>query len=239
MVFSVKCLTDNYAHIIHDPEGRVTIVVDPSEYGPVADFLKLNNWNLDYILVTHHHWDHVGGVPELKKQFNAKVVANSKDTHRIADVDIKVSDGEQVSLGPLSALVYEIPGHTVGHISYYLASEKALFSGDTLFSMGCGRLFEGTPQQMFKSLQKLATLPDDTQVYCGHEYTLAHCRFIESLFPDERPLIVDFDAHRERYEKTNCTVPSLLGNEKRFNPFLRASTVEAFTDFRARKDSWS
>ncbi|MBU0859895.1 MAG: hydroxyacylglutathione hydrolase, partial [Alphaproteobacteria bacterium] len=181
----VPVLQDNYAYII-ESDG-VYAVVDPGEAGPVIEALQKNK--LSAILLTHHHGDHIGGAAELKKRYSAAIIAPAAEEHRIQDIDVMVREGDIYTVGQTEFHVIETPGHTAGHVCFYAPAEKFLFSADTLFSLGCGRLFEGTAEQMWESLQKLAALPDDTLVYCGHEYTAANARFALDVEPDNKDLI--------------------------------------------------
>ena len=236
---------------MHDPSTGATAVVDPAETAPVVEALRRTGWNLTTILNTHHHMDHVGGNLALKARYNATIIGPAADADRIPGIDIALKDGDTAELGSAKFICYDTPAHTKGHVTYYFADSKALFPGDTLFSMGCGRLFEGTPAQMWTSLQKFLPLPDDTLVYCAHEYTQSNARFaisIDGENPDLQRRKEEVDAARSRGEPT---IPVLLGNEKKVNPFLRpdnaeiraslgvpaeASNEEAFAAIRAAKD---
>ena len=171
-ILIIKCLNDNYAYIYLN-DKKEAFVVDPSEASPVIDTLEKNDLQLKYILNTHHHFDHIGGNFELKEKYNCKIVGSKKDRDRIPGIDIEISDGDYWSFKEHTAQIIEIPGHTSGHIAFFFKSLNAVFTGDTLFSLGCGRLFEGTPTMMWNSLKKLRALPDQTKIYCGHEYTLS------------------------------------------------------------------
>lgn len=179
----VPCLSDNYAWLLHEPTSQCTAVVDPSEAGPVRAALARSGYTLTHILNTHHHWDHTGGNAELKAEFNCTVVGPAADRDRIPGIDVALAGGDTYSVGAASFTCFDTPGHTRGHITLYCPSAAALFPGDTLFSLGCGRLFEGTPAQMWASLSKLVPLPAETRVYCAHEYTQSNARWV--LFPGE------------------------------------------------------
>ncbi len=243
-------LKDNYVYLLHDEATKATAVVDPSEANPVLEALQKTGWTLTQILNTHHHWDHTGGNEELKNATGAKVVGAFNDKHRIAGIDITVSEGQTWKVGELTSKVLEIPGHTTGHIAFYFSQDDAVFCGDTLFTLGCGRLFEGTPAQMWRSLTRLASLPPQTRVFCGHEYTAVQTKFCLSVEPGNELL-------RERVVRvlhdTNLgkpTVPSTMQEELLTNPFLRpqspeirqnlnllkASDEEVFAELRLRKD---
>ncbi len=223
MVFvdSVLARKDNYIHLLRLPHQGIVIAVDPSTFEDTERYLRLQDLKLGYIFSTHHHDDHVAGNLALKEKYGCTIVGSYEDRHRIPGIDQSVQDGETFVIGGLAVHAIAIPGHTIGHMAYHIPSANLLFCGDTLFSLGSGRLFEGTPTQMWTSLQKLMNLPDDTLVYCGHEYTEANARFALAVDPDNRALR-DYAHHvQEQRIKLRPTVPSLLGQEKRLNPFLR------------------
>jgi hydroxyacylglutathione hydrolase len=247
-IIQLPVWTDNYVYLLRDDSSGKVAVVDPADASIVLTALAERNWQLDYIFNTHHHPDHVGGNRELKNKMNCTIVGPRADRDRIPGIDQEVGDGDQVGLGNSIATVFDTPGHTKGHISYYFASDDALFCGDTLFSMGCGRLFEGTPKQMWNSLLKLRTLPDTTRVYCAHEYTEANVRFARSIEPQHEMLkAYELDVLAKR-RAGRPTIPSLLKTEKDCNPFLRADQpdlamavdasdpVDVFAEVRSRKD---
>ncbi len=218
----IPCRTDNYIWLVHEPETGAVAVVDPADAEPVEARLVARGFILTHILNTHHHDDHVGGNLALKQRWGCTIVGPQADAARIPGIDVAVADGDTYRLGEAAARVFDVPGHTRGHIAFWFSAEKALFCGDTLFALGCGRLFEGTPAQMWNSLGKLRALPDDTQVYCAHEYTQSNARFALSVDGGNADLVArakDVDAARAQ---GLATVPSLLGLEKRTNPFLRA-----------------
>jgi hydroxyacylglutathione hydrolase len=221
-----SCLSDNYGVLLHDPESGATAAIDAPEAGPVEAALKTKGWRLTDILVTHHHADHTGGIPELKANHRCRVVAPHAEAARIPLVDETVRENDKVRVGGLEANVIETPGHTAGHISYVFPADKLAFVGDTLFSIGCGRVIEGTPEMMWQSLLKLRGLPDDTRIYCGHEYTVANVRFARTIEPANAALA----AREKEVEKLVAahapTIPSTLGEEKAANPFLRADVPE-------------
>jgi hydroxyacylglutathione hydrolase len=235
---------------VRDADEGICAVVDPSEAAPVQAALGWRGWRLTHILNTHHHPDHTGGNARLKQEFGAIVVGPGKDRERIPALDIGVDEATPFALGSHAARVLEIPAHTRAHIAFAFDSDDAVFTGDTLFAMGCGRLFEGTPEMMWKSLSKLMTLPDSMRVYCGHEYTLNNGRFALTLEPDNRDLTARMYEVENRRAKGAPTIPSTIGLEKKTNPFLRpdsreirrrlnmegASDVEVFAEMRARKD---
>jgi hydroxyacylglutathione hydrolase len=220
------CLQDNYGVLLHDPAGGATAAIDAPEAAAVEAALADKGWRLTDILVTHHHADHTGGIAALKEHHRCRVVAPHGEASRIPLVDVTVREGQKVSVGSLEAQVYETPGHTAGHISYFFAPEKLAFVGDTLFSIGCGRVIEGTPEMMWQSLLKLRRLPDDTLVYCGHEYTQANIRFAKTIEPGNAALAArEKEVDKLRAER-KPTIPSTLGQEKAANPFLRADLPE-------------
>lgn len=220
------CLKDNFGVLLHDPASGATAAIDAPEAAPVEAALQASGWRLTDILVTHHHHDHTGGIEELKERYRCRVVGPDAEADGIPEVDETVRANDAVRVGGLEARVLETPGHTAGHISYFFPADKLAFAGDTLFSIGCGRVIEGNAEMMWQSLLKLRALPDDTRVYCGHEYTAANIRFAKTIEPDNAAL-----AARERevarlVAEKQPTVPSLLGEEKAANPFLRADVPE-------------
>ena len=251
-ILQIPVLTDNYIYLIQDPVSGETAVVDPALAQPVLDILDKKGWRLTYILNTHHHWDHVGGNLELKQKTGCKIIASQSDQHRIPGIDIGVSEDDVISLGKHMARVISTPGHTTGHIVYHFAEDDALFCGDTLFVMGCGRLFEGTPEQMWNSLQKLKALPPSTRIYCTHEYTQANGRFALSVEPGNSQLHQKMIEVQQLRAVNKPTVPSTIEQELATNPFFRAdsvslqktlgmqyqSPVRVFTELRKRKDSF-
>lgn len=246
----VPCLKDNYAYLIHEQHTDAVAVVDPSEAAPVLDALKSRGLSLTHILNTHHHFDHTGGNLELKSQTGARIIGPRVDADRIPGIDIPVAEGDQISIGDVNASILDIPAHTRGHIAFWFKSGNAVFTGDTMFAMGCGRLFEGTPAQMWSSLSKLAALPAETRVYCGHEYTQANGRFALTLEPDNIDLQMRMEEVDKRRNQGLPTIPSTIGLELKTNPFLRpdaptlrrtvrledADTVQVFAEIRRRKD---
>ncbi|KAI3436150.1 hypothetical protein D9Q98_002207 [Chlorella vulgaris] len=249
----VHCLSDNFAWLLHEPQHGVTAVVDPSEAAPVLSALQAKGWKLTHIINTHHHWDHVGGNAELQKHFGCTVVGPASDAARIPGIQVQLKDGERYELGATHMVCYDTPGHTRGHVTYHFPEAKALFPGDTLFSLGCGRLFEGTPEQMWASLSKLTPLPPDTLVYCAHEYTASNAKFAVHVDEGNQALQQMKAGIDEKRARGQATVPSLLADELQCNPFLRpsspairaklgvpegASDVEAFTAIRAAKDNF-
>ena len=220
------CLQDNYGVLLHDPATGATAAIDAPEAAPVEAALKATGWRLSDILVTHHHADHTGGIAELKAHHRCRVVAPHGEAARIPLVDETVRENDKVRVGGLEGRVIETPGHTAGHISYVFPADKLAFVGDTLFSIGCGRVIEGTPEMMWQSLLKLRGLPDDTRIYCGHEYTKANIRFAKSIDSGNSAL----NAREQEVEKLLAahkpTIPSTIGEEKAANPFLRADVPD-------------
>jgi hydroxyacylglutathione hydrolase len=216
------CLNDNFGYLIHDVETKATASIDAPEAGPIVKALEREGWQLTDILVTHHHGDHVGGVAELKQKYNCRVVAPHDKTTKIANVDLRVANGDVVKIGSLLARVLETPGHTLDHISYVFDNDKAVFAADTLFSIGCGRVFEGNYPMMWDSLLKLRALPDDFRLYCGHEYTASNVKFALTVEPDNPALQARAAEVTKLRSENRPTIPSLLGDEKRANVFLRA-----------------
>jgi hydroxyacylglutathione hydrolase len=220
------CLKDNFGVLLHDPASGATASIDAPEAAPVEAALKKTGWRLTDILVTHHHADHTQGVGELKAHHKCRVVAPRNEAARIAHVDETVGEGDTVTVGALAARVIETPGHTSGHISYFFPADKLAFVGDTLFSIGCGRVIEGNAEMMWNSLLKLRALPDDAQFYCGHEYTAANIRFAKTVEPGNKAL----NARAAEVEKLiaagKATIPATIGAEKAANPFLRADDAD-------------
>jgi hydroxyacylglutathione hydrolase len=220
------CLKDNFGVLVHDPASGATAAIDAPEAAPVEAALQATGWRLSDILVTHHHRDHTGGIEELKERYRCRVVAPDAEADGIPEVDETVRENDTVRVGGLEARVLETPGHTAGHITYVFPADKLCFAGDTLFSIGCGRVIEGYNETMWRSLLKLRALPDDTRVYCGHEYTAANVRFAKTIEPDNAALAArEKDVARLIADK-KPTIPSLLGEEKAANPFLRADVPE-------------
>lgn len=233
---AVPILTDNYAWLLRDEESGCTAIVDPAEVDPVVRAIDAAGGKLDLILLTHHHGDHIAGTDAIRARYGAAVVGAQADAHRLPKLDRTVAEGSEVDLGASTARVIETPGHTIGHIAYFFPDGGVLLCGDTLFSLGCGRLLEGTPADMFRSLTRLAALPPETLVCCGHEYTESNARF--ALHAD--PGNLDLHAYAERVKQLRAagqpTLPSRLADELECNPFLRAGDVATLADLRARKD---
>ena len=219
-------LKDNYVYLLHDAASGATAVVDPSVADPVLAALKETGWRLSHILNTHHHWDHTGGNAALKAATGAIVVGPLADRERIPDIDVALGDGEHYAVGSEVAEIFDVPGHTRGHIAFWFPTSRALFCGDTLFTLGCGRMFEGTAAQMWNSLSKLRALPAETRVFCGHEYTQANARFALTVEPGNGALIERAKLVDALRSQGRPTVPATLGEELATNPFLRVDRVE-------------
>ncbi|MEJ2434520.1 MAG: hydroxyacylglutathione hydrolase [Pseudolabrys sp.] len=244
-----RCLSDNYGVLLHDPETGATASIDAPEAGPVEEALQATGWKLTNILVTHHHADHTGGIMALKQKYKCRVVAPAKGKD-IPGVDETVREGDEVKVGNLTAKVIETPGHTLDHITYWLPKEHLAFVGDTLFSIGCGRVIEGNAEMMWRSLKKLRDLPNETVVYCGHEYTAANILFAQSIDKDNPVLAARAAQVGQLLEQGEPTIPVTIGDEKMANPFLRADVAdlaadvgmagkpaaEVFGEIRGRKD---
>ena len=234
----IKCLEDNYSYLIIDEKTNYACVIDPSEAEPIVNFINNKNIKLKFILNTHHHYDHVGGNNDLKKKFGAKVVGFKNDKHRIPNIDILLEDNEIWKESVFEAKIIHIPGHTSGHICFYFMNDKIVFTGDTLFSLGCGRIFEGTYKQMYDSLIKLKNLPKDTKIYCGHEYTLKNSIFCSKYDKDNKNLEKKIFEINDKLKKNLPTIPSTIGEELSCNIFLRAKNLEDFSKLRDLKDNF-
>ena len=247
----ISCLSDNYSYLIHDEKSNTIAIIDPSEFEPCDKIIKKYN-KLDFILNTHHHADHVNGNLELKKKYNSKILGFSQDKRRIPGIDILLEENQKQKIGNLEFEVIFIPGHTKGHIAFFFSKEKIAFTGDTLFSLGCGRVFEGTHEEMFCSLNKIKNLPPDTKIYCGHEYTKSNLNFClaydtQNAFLKEKAIDI-----QKKLNSNLPTIPTILGQEIKTNIFLRcndpeiklalglkdSSEVEVFSKLRDLKDSF-
>ncbi len=246
------CRSDNFGVLLHDPASGATASIDAPEEAAILEALTRRGWTLDHIFTTHHHQDHVEANLALKARFSATIIGPAREAARIPGIDRRVDDGGTFDFAGRRVEVIETPGHTAGHVCYYLPEEKLLFSADTLFALGCGRLFEGSPADMWRSLSKLAALPDDTRVYFGHEYTLSNARFARTIDPDNAALARRVAGIEALRAGGGFTAPTTIGEEKATNPFLRAgnpairrhlgmekaSDTEVFAEIRARKDGF-
>jgi hydroxyacylglutathione hydrolase len=234
----IPILKDNYVYLLKADNGE-TAVIDPGDAAPVLEAVAGQGINtLDYVINTHHHWDHTDGNAQVIAATKAKLVAPRAELGLIDGVDRPLSAGDKFIFGEEYVKIIETPGHTMGHMCLYFPKSKLLFTGDTLFLMGCGRLFEGTPAHMFDSFQKLKTLPDDVRVYCGHEYTLLGAKFGLRYAPENKDIQARFENIKKRRARKQPTVPALLGEEKATNLFMLAGSVEEFADLRAKRDGF-
>jgi|ERR1700722_5981766 hydroxyacylglutathione hydrolase len=232
----VPILKDNYAWLLRDSDTGATAIVDPADAQPIIEAVELAGGRLDLILLTHHHADHIAGVDEVRARFDCPVVGASADRHRLPKLDQAVVEGDTVRLGNATARVIDTPGHTRGQINFFFPDGDILLSGDTLFSLGCGRLIEGTAEEMYNSLRKLADLPGDTKVCCGHEYTESNARFALSVDPDNAALHTFVAKVEQLRSAGQPSVPSAMSDELKANPFLLAPDSKSFADLRAKKD---
>jgi hydroxyacylglutathione hydrolase len=250
LIEQFPCRSDNFGVLIHDPRSGLTASIDAPEEAPIRAKLAEKKWHLAQIFTTHHHADHVEGNLPLKADFDCVVTGPTGEAAAIPGIDKTVSEGDKIEFGDFSIEVIETPGHTLGHVSYWIPSQKVAFVADTLFAMGCGRVIEGTPAMMWNSLEKLLALPDDTTVYCGHEYTLANARFALTIEPGNPDLVARAKAVEKLRAAGKPTLPTTIALEKKTNPFLRvdepavrellgmvdASPAEVFAEIRGRKD---
>ena len=234
----IKCLKDNYSYLIIDEKNNYACVIDPSESRPIIQAIEKNKVNLKYILNTHHHYDHVGGNEKLKKKYNSKVVGFKDDKDRIPEIDILVENNQIWKKENFEAKIYHIPGHTTGHIAFHFYKEKKIFTGDTLFSLGCGRLFEGTYEQMFNSLKRIKELSRDTEIYCGHEYTLQNSIFCLNNDSENIKLKEKIIKIKDKISNNLPTLPTTLADELECNIFLKAKDLKTFSKLRDLKDNF-
>ncbi len=234
----IPCLQDNYSYLIIDESNKTASVVDPSEAKPIINFIEKENINLKYILNTHHHYDHIGGNKDLKKKYNSVVIGYKDDASRIPGIDILLNNNQIWKADNFEAKIMHIPGHTTGHISFHFFKEKLIFTGDTLFSLGCGKIFEGTYQDMFDSLNQIKKLPQDTKIYCGHEYTLQNSKFCIKHDPENLNLKNKIVEIKKKLENNIPTIPSTIKDENECNIFLRVKDVESFAKLRDLKDNF-
>lgn len=251
-IVTIPCLKDNYAFLAHDKATGQTAVVDVPEAAPIIAALKQRGWTLSHVLLTHHHWDHVDGLAALLADHPATVIGAAADAHRLPPLDIAVREGDTITIGSDTGRVIDVSGHTLGHVAFHFPDSAVVFTADSLMALGCGRLFEGTPAQMYQSLSKLAALPPETLVCSGHEYTASNAKFALTIEPGNPALISRVEKIETARAQGRPTVPSLLSTERATNPFLRsdspeiqanlglsgADPVTVFTEVRRRKDSF-
>lgn len=236
-IVRIPALSDNYIWLVHEPVSGETMVVDPAQADPVLDEAAKRGWTITQIWNTHWHPDHTGGNAAIKDATGCRITGPAAEFARIPTLDVQIGGGDVVKLGDMEAQVIDVPAHTAGHIAYHFAEAEAVFVGDTLFAMGCGRLFEGTAEQMYSNMRKLAALPDKTAVYCAHEYTLSNGRFALTVEPDNAALVERMAQVTEMRERGEATVPTSIGAEKATNPFMRAGSVDELAARRAAKDA--
>ena len=224
-IFIIKCLTDNYAYIIHNVENGYNILVDAPEEIKILEFLENKKWKLNSILLTHHHHDHIAGVDILRKKFECKVYGAKKDSYRLPKLDIELGE-QNFAIDKLKFKSLDVPGHTIGHLAFYLETENSLFSGDSIMTFGCGRLFEGTAKQMYESLEKIKKLPKNTKIFSGHEYSLNNANFALTIEPSNKKVFQRKEKIKQQLKKDLPTVPITLKEELETNPFLRSGVFE-------------
>ena len=238
-IVAVPAFADNYLWLVHDPVSEQTAVVDPGDGAGVLAEAKARGWTIDQVWNTHWHPDHTGGNGAVVAATGATLSAPAAEAARIAAIDVPLKEGDTVRLGAHVGEVWEVPGHTLGHIALIFREAGVAFVGDTMFAMGCGRLFEGTPEQMFGSLRRLAELPGDTLVYCAHEYTLSNARFAAHAFPGDEAIAARLEEVSARRQAGIATVPTTIAAEQATNPFLRAADAAGFAQLRMAKDRYS
>ena len=237
-IVAVPAFADNYLWLIHDHDSGETAVVDPGDAAPVLAEANQRGWRIGQILNTHWHPDHTGGNEAVRAATGATILGPAAEAARIPTLDTKLNDGDEIRIGNHRADVWDVPGHTLGHIAYVFRDAGIAFVGDTMFAMGCGRLFEGSPEQMHASLQRIAALPGDTRLYCAHEYTLANARFAAHAFPDDQPIADRLAAVEAARAAGKATVPTNVAAERATNPFLRAADTAQFAELRRAKDAF-
>ena len=237
-IVAVPAFADNYLWLVHDADSGETAVVDPGDPAPVLAEAARRGWRITKILNTHWHPDHTGGNLAIKEATGAEIWGPAGENGRVPGLDHALKEGDEVSIGRHLASIWEVPGHTLGHIAYIFGDDGVAFVGDTLFAMGCGRLFEGSPEQMYHSLRRLAALPEGTRLYCAHEYTLANARFAAHAFPGNKEISDRLRHVEQERSEARPTVPTTVALERTTNPFLLARDVEQFAEFRREKDSF-
>lgn len=238
LIHTVRALKDNYCYVVQREDSELALVIDPSEAAPIRSFLKAHHLKLGLILNTHHHHDHVGGNSELKSESGCEVYCSAHDVSRVPEASRGFSDGETFTFDGIHFEVLEIPGHTQGQIAFYIREDHALFVGDTLFAMGCGRLFEGTPEQMFASLEKIKQLDPNTQIFFGHEYTETNAKFAMMIEPENAEIDVRLSKTRDQINAQGFADAPTLADELKVNPFLRAADVATFAKRREMRNSF-
>ncbi|MBN9890034.1 hydroxyacylglutathione hydrolase [Salipiger abyssi] len=247
-IVTVPCLSDNYAYLVKAPSG--VCLIDAPEAGPIIEALEARGWGLETLLITHHHHDHVGGVAELREKYGCTVIGPKAEESKMPALDTAVAGGDSLTLAGTSVEVLDVPGHTLGHVAFYFPEASAVFTADSLMALGCGRVFEGTPEMMWESLSRLAALPPETMVYSGHEYTAANARFAMTIEPGNEALKLRADAIAKARTEGHPTAACMLSEELATNPFLRpdspeirdllgmpdASQAQVFAEIRGRKD---
>lgn len=236
-VVRIPVLRDNYIWLLHDDVSAETVAIDPAVAEPVLEAAAARGWTIDQIWNTHWHGDHVGGNAAIRAATHCRITGPAAEADKIGTLDRQVREGDLVSIGAHQAVVMEVPAHTAGHIAYHLADDRIVFVGDTLFAMGCGRLFEGTPGQMFANMQRLAALPGETAVYCAHEYTQSNGSFALTVEPDNAALRARMAQVDEARARGEATVPTTIAQERATNIFMRARDVEQLARRRAAKDA--
>ena len=236
-IVAVPVLTDNYVWLIHNAGTGETAAIDPSVADPVLDAVTVKGWSLTQVLNTHWHPDHTGGNEGISVATGCTITAPA-EAKRVSHIDRVVTEGDRVAIAGAEAVVWDIPAHTAGHVAYYLEAEGMIFVGDTMFAMGCGRLFEGTAEQMYANLQRIAALPGDVRIYCGHEYTLANARFAAHAEPDNAAIAARLAEVGGQREAGEITLPTSVAQERETNPFVRASNWQEFARLRSEKDSF-
>jgi hydroxyacylglutathione hydrolase len=237
-IVAVPAFADNYLWLVHDPVSGDTAVVDPGDAAPVLAAAQARGWRIGQVWNTHWHPDHTGGNSAVVAATGATLAAPAAEAGRIANIDVPLGEGDKIRIGIHVGEVWAVPGHTLGHLAFIFREAGVAFVGDTMFAMGCGRLFEGTPEQMFESLTRLAHLPEQTLVYCAHEYTLANARFAAHSFPRDAAIAERVERITAMRERGEATVPTSIGEERATNPFLRAASPAEFARLRAAKDSY-